>query len=139
MLKFLTNGGIARAMRHPHYRHYIGGDGISLVGIWVQRVAVGWLVWELTHSGLWLGIVAMVELFPSVLFAPLGGALADKYDKRMIALIAEVFLLLQAAGLAVLTWTGQIDIWWIVALTLMRGVFNAGSHPARQALVPLIL
>jgi MFS family permease len=139
MLKFLTNGGIARAMRHPHYRHYIGGDGISLVGIWVQRVAVGWLVWELTHSGLWLGIVAMVELFPSVIFAPLGGALADKYDKRMIALIAEVFLLLQAAGLAVLTWTGQIDIWWIVALTLMRGVFNAGSHPARQALVPSLV
>jgi MFS family permease len=139
MLKSLTDGGIARALRHRNYRNYVGGDGISLIGNWVQRVAIGWLTWELTHSGLWLGIVAMAELFPSIFCAPLGGALADKHDRRMIAIWAEVLLLLQALALALLTWTELIDIWWLVFLTVLRGVFNAGSHPARQALVPSLV
>lgn len=139
MLKSITDGGIARAMRHRDYRVYVGGDGISLVGNWVQRVAIGWLTWELTHSGLWLGVVAMAELFPSILCAPLGGALADKYDRRRLAMTAEVIQLVQAVALAVLTWQGLIDIWWIVSLTFVRGVINAGSHPARQALVPSLV
>ncbi len=139
MLKFLSGGGIARAMRHTDYRNFVIGDGISLVGVWVQRVATGWLIWELTHSGLWLGIVAMSELFPSVLCAPLGGALADKYNRRLITVAAEVLLLAQALSLAILTWTGLIDIWWLLALTVLRGVLNAGSHPARQALVPSLV
>ncbi len=139
MFKSLTEGGIARAMRHRNYRRYVGGDGISLIGDWVQRVAVGWLAWELTHSGLWLGIIAMTELFPSILFAPLGGALADKWDRRKIAIVAEFILMSQAIALAVFTWTEIIDIWILASLTLMRGVVNAGSHPARQALVPSLV
>ena len=139
MLKSLTDGGIARALGHRNYRNYVAGDGISLIGNWVQRVAIGWLTWELTHSGLWLGIVAMAELFPSIFCAPLGGALADKHDRRMIAIWAEVLLLLQALALALLTWTGLIDVWLLVVLTVLRGVFNAGSHPARQALVPSLV
>lgn len=139
MLKFLTDGGIARALGHRDYRMYVGGDGISLIGDWVQRVAVGWLTWELTHSGLWLGIISMAELFPSILVAPLGGALADKWDRRAIALVASCILMGQATGLMVLTWGGFIDIWWLVGLTLVRGVVNAGSHPARQSLVPSLV
>lgn len=139
MLKFLTGGGIARALSHRDYRRFIGGDGISLVGNWVQRVAVGWLTWELTHSGTWLGIIAMAELFPSILFGPLGGAIADKWDRRRIAIAAELVLMVQAIGLAVLTWTGIIDIWFLLALTLVRGVVNAGSHPARQSMVPSLV
>ncbi|MGD9715126.1 MAG: MFS transporter, partial [Thermomicrobiales bacterium] len=139
MLKSLTDGGIARALRHRNYRNYVGGDGISLIGNWVQRVAIGWLTWELTHSGLWLGIIAMAELFPSIFCAPLGGALADKHDRRLIAIWAEVLLLAQALALALLTWSGLIDIWSLVFLTFLRGVFNAGSHPARQALVPSLV
>lgn len=139
MLKYLSGGGIARTFHHRHYRYFIGGDGISLIGNWVQRVALGWLTWELTHSGVWLGIVAMVEMFPSIVFAPLGGAIADRYDRRKIALAAEVLMLAQAVALAILTWFGWIGIWWIVALTFLRGAFNAGSHPARQSLVPSLV
>jgi MFS family permease len=105
----------------------------------VQRVAIGWLTWELTESGAWLGIIAMVEMVPSILFAPLGGALADKYDRRLIAVWAEVLLLIQALVLAALTMTDLIEIWSLTFLTLLRGVFNAGSHPARQALVPSLV
>jgi MFS family permease len=139
MLKFLASGGIARTFRHRHYRNFIGADGISLVGNWVQRVGIGWLTWELTHSGLWLGIIAIVEMFPSIVFAPLGGAIADRYDRRLIALWAELLMLAQATALAVLTWFGWVDIWWLVFLTFLRGSFNAGSHPARQALVPSLV
>ncbi len=139
MLKFLTSGGIARALSHRDYRNFVIGDGISLVGNWVQRVAIGWLTWELTESGTWLGIVAMAEMAPAILCAPLGGAIADKYDRRFIAVAAEVLLLLQALVMAVLTWTDMIGIWSLTFLTFLRGVFNAGSHPARQALVPSLV
>lgn len=139
MLKFLTDGGIARVLHHRQYRRYVAGDSISLLGDWIQRVAIGWLTWELTGSGLWLGIIAMAELFPSVLAAPLGGALADKLDRRKMALVSEYILLIQASTLAALTWFGIIDIAFLVALTLLRGFVNAGSHPARQSLVPSLV
>ena len=139
MLKFLTGGGVARALSHRDYRNFVLGDGISLVGNWVQRVAIGWLTWELTGSGTWLGIVAMAEMFPAIFCAPLGGAIADKYDRRHIAVGAEILLLIQAIALAGMTWTGVIDIWSLTILTFLRGVFNAGSHPARQALVPSLV
>ena len=139
MLKFPGGDGIGRAMAHREYRHYVTGDGISLVGNWVQRVAIGWLAWELTHSGLWLGIVAMTELFPSIVCSPIGGTLADKYDRRRIAVWAEVLLLSQALALTILTATDLINIWWLLVLTLLRGIFNAGSHPARTALVPSLV
>lgn len=136
MFKSLTGGGIARALSHRDYRNYAIGDAISLVGNWVQRVAIGWLTWELTESGTWLGIIAMAEMFPAIIFAPLGGAVADRYDRRFIAVAAEVALLVQALALAALTWTSLIEIWSLTFLTFLRGVINAGSHPARQALVP---
>ena len=102
----LMGGGIARALRHRQYRRFAGGDFVSLVGHWVQRVAIGWLTWELTESGTWLGIMAFAELAPSMLFSPIGGAHADRFDRLRIVLWTEVAMALQAAALAVLTFTG---------------------------------
>jgi MFS family permease len=135
----LAGGGIARALRHGQYRRFAGGDFVSLVGNWVQRVAVGWLTWELTQSGTWLGIMAFAELAPSVLFSPLGGAHADRFDRLRIVLATEVMMALQAASLAVLTLAGWIDIWSLLVLTMMRGCLNSWSHPARQSLVPSLV
>jgi MFS family permease len=105
----------------------------------VQRVAVGWLTWQLTESGTWLGIVAMAELLPSVLFSPVGGAFADKADRRKIAIVTQVIMMGQAASLAVLTIGGWIEIWSLLVLMATRGFVNAWSHPARQAMVPSLV
>jgi MFS family permease len=135
----LKGGGIARALRHRQYRRFAGGDFVSLIGNWVQRVAVGWLTWQLTESGTWLGIMAFAELAPSVLFSPLGGAHADRFDRLRIVLATEVMMAVQAAALAVLTFTGWVDIWSLLILTMARGCLNSWSHPARQSLVPSLV
>lgn len=139
MLNQLRDGGIGRALGHAQYRRYALGDLVSLLGNWVQRVAIGWLAWELTKSGTWLGIVAMAELAPSILFSPLGGAVADKLDRLKISVITQAILMGQAVALAVLTFGGWIEIWGLVGLTALRGCLNAWSHPARQALVPSLV
>ena len=133
------DGGIARAFRHRQYRNFAIGDFISLVGHWVQRVAVGWLTWQLTESGTWLGIMAFAELAPSMLFSPIGGAHADRFNRLRIVLVTEVMLAAQAASLAVLTLSGWVDVWSLAVLTVVRGCLNAWSHPARQALVPSLV
>lgn len=139
MLEGIKSGGIVQALSHVHFRRFAIGDLISLLGNWVQRVAVGWLAWELTESGTWLGILAIAELAPSILFAPLGGAFADKADRLKISIITQAFLMGQAAVLAALTFGGLIEIWSLVALTGARGCLNAWSHPARQAMVPSLV
>jgi MFS family permease len=129
------SGGIARAFHYPQYRRFALGDMISLIGTWVQRVAIGWLTWELTESGAWLGIVSFAELAPSILFSPLGGAHADRFERRLIAMATEILLMLQSLCFVLLIFTGWIGIWWVVALTMARGCLNSWSHPARQSLI----
>ena len=118
-----------------NYRLYTMANGISLVGLWVQRLAVGWLAWELTNSALWLGIIALADLSPTVVVGPLAGALADRHNRLRVAWITQVFACLQAVVLCVMTWTGAITIWWLVFLTFLLGVFHGAGQPARLALV----
>ncbi|HSR55657.1 MAG TPA: MFS transporter [Alphaproteobacteria bacterium] len=139
MLEALKSGGVAQALSHVNFRRFAIGDLVSLIGNWVQRVAVGWLTWELTESGTWLGIMALAELAPSILFAPLGGAFADKADRLKISIVTQGILMGQAAALAALTFSGLIEIWGLLILTGARGCLNAWSHPARQALVPSLV
>ena len=70
--------GIVRALKNPNYGTYAAGNSVSLIGTWIQRIAVGWLAWELTGSGAWLGAVAFADLFPAVFIGPFGGAVADR-------------------------------------------------------------
>ncbi|MBT6087853.1 MAG: MFS transporter, partial [Rhodospirillaceae bacterium] len=72
------SNAIWATMREPNYWRYVVGNGLSLIGTWMQRIAVGWLTWELTHSPTWLGLIAMADFFPVVFMGPLGGALADR-------------------------------------------------------------
>ncbi|HEX3500793.1 MAG TPA: MFS transporter [Stellaceae bacterium] len=74
-------GNIARAFVSRNCRLFAAGNAISLIGTWLQRVAVGWLAWQLTHSGTWLGLVAFADLFPTVVLSPWAGALADRRDR----------------------------------------------------------
>ena len=72
---------IARAFAHRNYRVYVIGNSISLIGWWLERVAVGWLTWTLTHSGTWLGLVSLADFLPVLVLAPFAGVLADRRDR----------------------------------------------------------
>ena len=133
----IGNAGLAFA--HRNYRVYASGNAVSLVGIWMQRVSVGWLAWTLTHSGAWLGIMSMAEFFPVVFLSPLAGVLADRRDRVRIIRVTQIAGSVEAILLAVLVYTGAISIWLLFALTFLLGVFNAMAQPARLALIPTLV
>lgn len=126
-------------MDHHNYRAFIIGDFASLIGNWVQRVAIGWLTWEMTHSTTWLGIMAFADLFPAVIAAPIGGAIADRGDPRLISLKTQSLQMLQATLLFLLYVGGLLTIWLLVLLTVARGALAAINQPARMSLVPTLL
>jgi len=129
-------GNVVRALSIRNYRAYSIGNAVSLIGLWLQRVAVGWLAWELTHSGTWLGLVAFADLFPVVVLSPVAGALADRRDRVWVIRGTLLVSTAQAALLAALTASGFISIWPLFLLTLLLGVANAMNQPARLALIP---
>ena len=101
---------VARAFAHRNYGVYVTGNGISLIGWWLQRVAVGWLTWTLTHSGTWLGLVALADFLPALVFGPFAGVLADRHDRVWILRLTQLAACAQATLLAVLVITGMITI-----------------------------
>ena len=127
---------VARAFAHRNYRVYVTGNGISLVGWWLQRVAVGWLAWTLTHSGTWLGLIALADFLPALVLSPFAGVLADRHSRVRILRLTQAVGSLQATLLAVLVITGTITIELLFALVLMLGIASALSQPARLALIP---
>lgn len=132
-------GGILRTFRQRNFRIYITGNAISLIGTWMQRTAVGWLTWELTESGFWLGLVACADLLPAVFIGPFGGVLADRFDRLRIVMVAQTVALLQAATLFALTAGGVIGVELLVLLVLVHGVAMGFNQPSRLALMPSLV
>ncbi len=130
---------IGRALRNPNYGIYTAGSSVSLVGTWMQRVAVGWLAWQLTESGAWLGAVAFADLFPTVVIGPLAGAAADRWDRVKALKIGQGLMLLQALVLCALTVSGLMTIWLLLGLTFFLGIVAAFNQPARLALIPSLV
>ncbi len=130
---------IARAFASRNYRLFAAGNAISLIGTWLQRVAVGWLAWQLTHSGTWLGLVAFADLFPTVVLSPWAGALADRRDRVRVIWVSQIISMAQASLLAILTAFGIITIWSLFGLAILLGIANAVSQPARLALIPSLV
>ena len=135
-LDFAGFGAVSMLMRHRNFRIYLIGFVPNVIGIWVVRVAVGWLTWELTRSGTWLGIIAAADAVPVLLLGPIGGALADRFDRRISCMASQSVLVVISLVLAVLTLTGLIDIWILFALTLARGITFAFWQPVRLAMMP---
>jgi predicted MFS family arabinose efflux permease len=108
---------------------------VSLVGTWVQRVAVGWYTWELTHSGTWLGIIALADLAPAVVAGPLGGGFADRHSPLRINLVCQTLAMLSAIALALCTAAGVMTAALLAALVLGHGTVMGFAQPARLALV----
>ena len=124
-----------RALRHRNLRLFFLGQGISLVGTWMQQVAMSWLVYRLTDSALLLGIIAFGSQFPALLMAPFAGVLADRWSRYRMVVVAQTLSMIQATLLAALVITGVIKVWHLIALSVFAGLVNGLDVPARQALL----
>lgn len=124
-----------RSLRHRDYRLYFFGQFLSMTGTWMQGTALSWLVYRLTGSPLLLGLLGFAGQIPTLLLGLWGGALADRYDKRRLALWTQSLSLLQAAVLAALTLAGKVSIGQVFALAMFLGLVNAVDMPVRQAFV----
>jgi len=126
---------VTRALAHRNYRLFFYGQSVSLVGTWITRVAISWLVYRLTGSKLLLGIVSFAGQIPTLLLAPLAGVVVDRHNRRRILIWTQAGSLVQSVLLAVLTLLDLITVPQLVVLQLVQGVINAFDTPARQALV----
>lgn len=124
-----------RTLSYRNYRLFFIGSGISMIGNWMQQVAMSWLVYRLTNSSLLLGIIAFAGLFPGFLLTPLAGVLSDRWSRRHILLVSQVLAMLQAIVLAFLVITGIVAVWHIVLLSVLLGLISAFDIPARQSLI----
>jgi MFS family permease len=122
-------------LRHRNYRIFMGGQLISLIGTWMQTVAESWLVYRLTGSALLLGLAGFANRIPIFLLSPIGGAIADRYNRHRIVIATQVASMVLAAALALLTLTHLVRIWHLMAIAALLGVVNAFDIPARQAFV----
>ncbi len=124
-----------RALRHRNYRLFFFGQMISQIGTWMQTTAQAWLVLELTHSALLLGLVGVLQYLPIMLLSLFGGVLADRMPKRTLLLVTQSVALVQAALLWILVVTGTVQVWHIMLLAALLGITNALDTPTRQAFV----
>src|SRR5438105_1383449 len=122
-----------RALRHKNYRLFFVGQGISVVGAWMQQIAMSWLVYRLTGSVFLLGVVGFVDKIPSFLITPFAGVFLDRSDRHRIVITTQALLLVQALILAFLTLSGAIAIWQVIVMSVFVGVVNAIDIPARQS------
>src|SRR5690606_10809438 len=106
------------ALRNRNYLLFLAGNTVSLHGLWVYRVALGWHAWQLTESELWVGVVAFTQFFPILLFAPLFGAFADRFDRKRAAFAINAISTVIMALLAACTGTGLIGIYGLCAFSL---------------------
>jgi MFS family permease len=134
-MKKISELNLFRAFRSSNYTLYFIGRSASQFGTWMQRTAVIWVVYSITHSAFLIGVTIFAEQFPSFLFSILGGVAADRYDRYKVIRIAQIASMIQAVLLAVLVITDHTVVWMILVLSVILGIINAFDVPARQALV----
>lgn len=132
----LTTAHTFSALRHPNYRRFWWGGFVSLTGAWMRITALAWLIYDMTGSPLMLGTVTFANTIPTMLLALFGGALADRSEKRYVLIVTQACFMATAAVLAVLTLTGLVQVWHILAFSVAGGIAGAMDMPARQSLIP---
>jgi len=125
---------VGRALRHRNYRLFFVGQGTSLIGTWITRVATAWLVYRLTGSALLLGIVGFAGQIPTFIVAPFAGVAVDRWSRRRVLVVAQALSMAQSALLAIFAFT-HITVWHVLVLVAVQGLVNAFDTPARQAFV----
>ncbi len=132
-LKFWERFNALRALNHRNFRLFFGGQGISVIGTWVQQIALTWLVYRITNSAFLLGVVGFSGQIPLLIVTPFAGVLADRLDKHKILLYTQSLSMVQAFVLAVLVLTKNILVWEIITLSIVQGIFDALDMPTRQS------
>jgi MFS family permease len=122
-------------LRHRNFRFFVTGQLISLAGTWMQIVAQGWLVYQISRSEVTLGVVAFASAIPSLAVSPWAGVIIDRVQKRNLLIATQVAAMLMAFLLAALTFTETVQVWHVVVIAAVLGAVNAVDGPARQAFV----
>jgi MFS family permease len=123
------------ALRHRNYRLYWIGSLVANTGDWMDQIAIGWLIWELTGSGAYLGIMAFCRAFPILIFTLFGGVIADRFERRRVMQVTQTFAMLLALLLALLVFTDVVEVWMVLAIAALRGIMLSVNLPTRQALL----
>lgn len=134
-MKTIIKSGTFKAFRNRNYRLYFAGQGISLIGTWMQRTAVSWVIYTITHSAFMLGFTVFASQFPSFLLSLYGGIISDRYNRYKILLITQAASMIQAILMTLLILTNHYIVWEILALSVILGIINAFDVPVRQPLV----
>ncbi len=130
---------IVRALRNPNFRLFWSGNFLSNIGTWMQNVAQGWLVLELTNSAFWLGVVGFAGSIPFLFFTLFGGVIADRVDKRRLLIVTQSVMMVLAFILAALAWFKVITVWEVAVIAFLNGTAMAMNAPSYQALVPRLV
>lgn len=132
-------GALGRALSHRNARLFFGASATAWTGLWIQRIAVAWLAWEMTRSAFWVGLVAFCDLAPAVLFSPIAGAVADRVDRVRLTMVSQAAIAVQAAAIAALLAAGLLSIELLLVLEVLGGTAASFSQPARQSLMPALV
>lgn len=124
------------ALASRNYRTYLYGNILSVLGVWIQRLALGWHAWQLSESALMVGLVAAAQFMPLILLTPFFGVLVDQVSTRGAAIVMHVIFTVIATALGLLTLTGHMTPQWLLALAFMHGFANSAYSPVRLALIP---
>jgi len=124
-----------RALKSRNYRLFFSGQGASLVGTWMTRVATSWLIYRLTRSALLLGVASFVGQIPLFFLAPIAGVWVDRWNRHTTLVVTQILSMIQSFALAALALSGRITVWQVILLMLFQGLVNAFDMPARQAFV----
>lgn len=128
-----TSSNMLSALRHRNYRLFFAGQGLSLIGTWLQQVAMSWLVYRMTGSAMLLGVIGFTSQIPSLVLSPIAGVLADRMNRRRILIFTQLLSMAQAFTLAVLVLAGSVAVWHIVVLSIVLGIVNAMDMPVRHS------
>jgi MFS family permease len=134
-INFKIISQIFSSLESRNYRLYFTGQGISLIGSWMQSIAMSWLVYRLTGSVFLLGLVGFTSQIPSFVLSPFAGVFTDRFNRHRIMVLTQILFMVQALILSVLVLTNIVAVWHVIVLSLFYGFISAFDAPARQSLV----
>jgi MFS family permease len=122
-----------RALKYRNFRLFVGGQSLSLIGTWIQQIAMTWLVYRMTNSAFMLGVIGFSSQIPMFVFSPIAGVLADRWSRHKVLLVIQTSSLIQALVLSFIVFTGYVQIWHLIFLSIVLGTINAFDMPVRQS------